>query len=52
MPSCHTRTCSFKGWNLATEPWTVIIDDEGRVRAKFEQFTTAEEIEAALLDIL
>ena len=39
-------------WNLPTEPWTFIIDDEGRVRAKFEQFTTAEEIEAALLDIL
>ena len=39
-------------WNLPTEPWTFVIDDEGRVRAKFEQFTTAQEIEAALLDIL
>ena len=39
-------------WNLPTEPWTFVIDVEGRVRAKFEQFTTAQEIEAALLDIL
>ncbi|PKB63621.1 MAG: hypothetical protein BZY80_06360 [SAR202 cluster bacterium Io17-Chloro-G2] len=39
-------------WNLPTEPWTFVIDGEGRVRAKFEQFTTAQEIEAALLDLL
>ena len=39
-------------WDLPSEPWTFIIDAEGLVRAKFEQFTTADEIEAALLDIL
>ena len=38
-------------WNLPSEPWTFVIDQEGRVRAKFEQFTTAQEIEAALLDV-
>ena len=38
-------------WGLPTEPWTFIIDNEGLVRAKFEQFTTAEEIEAALGEV-
>ncbi len=39
-------------WGLPTEPWTFVVDREGRVRAKFEQFTPAEEIEAALKDLL
>ena len=39
-------------WNLPTEPWTFIIDRQGLVYAKFEQFTTAGEIEAKLLEIL
>ena len=39
-------------WNLPSEPWTFIIDGDGLVRAKFEQFTTKEEIETALLDLL
>ena len=39
-------------WGLPTEPWTFIIDSQGLVQAKFEQFTTAEEIEAKLLEIL
>ena len=39
-------------WGLPTEPWTFIIDSQGLVQAKFEQFTTAEEIEARLLEIL
>lgn len=39
-------------WNLPTEPWTFVIDKEGRIHAKFEQFTTAEEIEAALREVL
>ncbi len=39
-------------WNLPTEPWTFVVDGSGIVRAKFEQFTTAEEIEAALLQTL
>lgn len=43
---------AVREWNLPTEPWTFVIDKEGRVRARFEQFTTAQEIEAALLDIL
>ncbi|PKB70441.1 MAG: hypothetical protein BZY87_10780, partial [SAR202 cluster bacterium Io17-Chloro-G6] len=39
-------------WGLPTEPWTFIIDAQGLVYAKFEQFTTAEEIEAKLREIL
>ena len=39
-------------WNLPTEPWTFVMDAQGRVRAKFEQFTVAEEIEEALAKVL
>ena len=39
-------------WGLLSEPWTFVIDGKGLVRAKFEQFTPAEEIEAALLEVL
>ena len=39
-------------WGLPTEPWTFIIDRQGLIYAKFEQFTTAGEIEAKLLEIL
>ncbi len=39
-------------WGLPTEPWTFVVDREGRIRAKFEQFTPADEIEAALIDLL
>ncbi len=37
-------------WGLPTEPWTFIIDSQGLVYAKFEQFTPAGEIEAKLLE--
>ncbi|MCH2536109.1 MAG: thioredoxin family protein [Dehalococcoidia bacterium] len=39
-------------WNLPTEPWTFVVDKEGRISAKFEQFTTGEEIEKALNEVL
>ena len=39
-------------WGLPTEPWTFIIDSQRLVRAKFEQFTTASEIESNLREIL
>jgi peroxiredoxin len=38
-------------WNLPSEPWTFIIDKEGKIHEKFEQFTTGEEIEAALNEL-
>lgn len=39
-------------WGLPTEPWTFIVDSQGLVQAKFEQFTSAEEIEAMLQELL
>ena len=39
-------------WGLPTEPWTFIVDSQGLVQAKFEQFTTADEIIAKLLELL
>lgn len=35
-------------WGLPSEPWTFVIDGGGIVRAKFESFTTREELEVAL----
>ena len=39
-------------WNLPSEPWTFIVDREGLVSAKFEAFTTSEELEEALVGVL
>ena len=39
-------------WGLLTEPWTFVVDSDGAVAAKFEAFTTAQEIEEALLPLL
>ena len=39
-------------WGLPSEPWTFIVDRQGLVAAKFEAFTTAEEIEEELERVL
>ena len=39
-------------WNLPSEPWTFIVTGEGILRAKFEGFTTSEELEDALALVL
>ena len=39
-------------WNLATEPWTFIMDSQGMVRAKFEGFVGAAELEEAILQVV
>ena len=39
-------------WGLPSEPWTFVIDANGLVHAKFEQFVAAEEIEEVLREIL
>ena len=39
-------------WGLATEPWTFIMDRQGRVAAKFEAFASASEIEEELARVL
>jgi hypothetical protein len=43
---------TVKEWNLASEPWTFIIDRQGLVHSKFEAFTTQEELEQAILEVL
>ncbi|MCY4529095.1 MAG: hypothetical protein OXD46_08740 [Chloroflexi bacterium] len=39
-------------WGLPTEPWTFVMDSEGKVAAKFEAFATKDELEAALDTVL
>ena len=39
-------------WGLLTEPWTFVVDSHGAIAAKFEAFTTAQEIEEALVPLL
>ena len=39
-------------WALPTEPWTFVMDADGRVAAKFEAFATKDELEAALDAVL
>ena len=39
-------------WNLPSEPWTFIVDSQGRINSKFEGFTTGEELEDALGQVL
>ena len=43
---------TMEEWGLITEPWTFIVDVDGRVRAKFEQFVTEDEIRIALEEVL
>ena len=39
-------------WGLPSEPWTFIVDGEGVIRAKFEAFTTREELEDAVQRVM
>ena len=39
-------------WGLVTEPWTFIVDAQGRLTAKFEGFASYEELEEALKRVL
>lgn len=43
---------TFTEWNLPSEPWTFIVDEDGVVRAKFEGFATSQELEEALAAVL
>jgi hypothetical protein len=42
----------FVKWGFRTEPWTIVIDAGGRIRARFLGPATAEMIEAALDPLL
>ena len=39
-------------WNLPTEPWVFVMDQAGRVAARFEGVVSSEELEAAILTVL
>lgn len=39
-------------WNLVTEPWTFFVDPDGVIVARFEQFTTFEELSEATTKLL
>ncbi len=39
-------------WNLTTEPWTFVMDGQGVVRAKYEGFVGAAELEEAINEVL
>ncbi|MCI0438348.1 MAG: hypothetical protein L0177_04370 [Chloroflexi bacterium] len=39
-------------WGLPSEPWTFIVGADGLIKAKFEAFTTADELEEALSEVL
>ncbi len=39
-------------WQLLSEPWTFVLDSKGLVFAKFEGFTTEEELELSLIRLL
>jgi hypothetical protein len=43
---------AFKDWGFTTEPWTIVIDGDGIIRATFEGPVTAPQIEAALQPLL
>ncbi len=43
---------SVQEWGLPTEPWTFVVDADGIVRAKFEQYTPPTIIEEALRNTL
>ena len=50
--SAAKTVAAAEEWGLPTEPWTFIVDRQGRVAAKFEAFTTGSEIEEALVRLL
>ena len=48
----ENQSPAFKKWGFKTEPWTVVIDRKGIVRARFEGPVTEPQIEAALQPLL
>ncbi len=51
-PSLENQSPAFKAWKFTTEPWTVVIDAEGVIRARFEGPVVAAQIEDALQALL
>ena len=51
-PALGVEAPTLEPWNLPSEPWTFIVDGDGLIAAKFEAFTTADELEEALAAVL
>ena len=51
-PQVGIESPAVEPWNLPSEPWTFIINSDGLISAKFEAYTTADEIEEALAVVL
>ena len=51
-PLLGVETPAVEPWNLPSEPWTFIVNGDGLISAKFEAFTTSEELEEALVQLL
>ncbi len=49
-PGLEQAVSAVNEWGLPNEPWTFVVDSEGRVAAKYQQFTPASVVEAALAD--
>jgi len=48
----ENQSPGFKAYGFTTEPWTLVIDKKGIIRARFEGPVTAAMIEAALQPLL
>jgi hypothetical protein len=51
-PDTSTLPPYWEKWGFRTEPWTIVIDKEGVIRARFEGPVTAALIEQALKPLL
>ncbi len=51
-PSLGIEAPVIHDWGFHTEPWTFVVDGAGVVVGRFEAFTTAAEIEEALVPLL
>ena len=41
---------AVKDWNLPSEPWIFLVDQEGVIKSGFEGLATYQEIEIALIE--
>ena len=46
------RAPAVTEWGLPNEPWTFVVDAEGKVADKFEAFTGRDELEESLLGVI
>jgi hypothetical protein len=51
-PSLQNQSPGFKAWGFTTEPWTIVIDKAGIIRARFEGPVVADQIAQALEPLL